>query len=261
MTGRESEEWDSRVGELMSRAERILFITGAGFSVDSGLPTYRGIGGLYEARDTPHGMPIEEALSGAMFRERPDVTWRYLWEIAARCRGAKPNRGHAILAEIEREKPDTWVLTQNVDGLHVAAGSRNVIEIHGRASDLYCIGCGERYEGEKRLFGGYAMAPKPPECPSCGAILRPDVVLFGELLPETEVAKLEGLIDLGIELVVSAGTSSLFPYIVAPMKMARDAGVPTVEINTSETEASRYADYRIEESCADAMERIRSVMQ
>lgn len=96
---------------LMEEARRILFLTGAGISVDSGLPTYRGVGGLYEGRVTEEGVTIEEALSGMMMARRPEVTWKYLWEVAEGCRGARPNRAHEVIAQIEARKPGTWVIT------------------------------------------------------------------------------------------------------------------------------------------------------
>ncbi|WP_287366002.1 Sir2 family NAD-dependent protein deacetylase, partial [Thauera sp.] len=118
-----------RVASLLGRARRILFITGAGISADSGLPTYRGIGGLYHDRLTAEGLTIEEALSGEMMALRPDIAWRYIAEIEANCRGARPNAAHRLIAALEQEKPMVCVLTQNVDGLHADAGSRNLIEI------------------------------------------------------------------------------------------------------------------------------------
>src|SRR5512134_814058 len=111
------------VAAILRAAPRVLFITGAGISADSGLPTYRGIGGLYEERVTDEGMPIEALLSGDMFRARPEVTWKYLHQIELACRGAEPNRGHEVLAQLEERLERCVVFTQNVDGLHRAAGS------------------------------------------------------------------------------------------------------------------------------------------
>ena len=100
-------------------------------SADSGLPTYRGVGGLYNRGETEEGFAIEEMLSGPMFRQKPEWTWKYLREVEQACRGATFNRGHAVLAEMERHFERVWTLTQNVDGFHHRAGSRNVIAIHG----------------------------------------------------------------------------------------------------------------------------------
>jgi hypothetical protein len=120
-----------RVSEVFARATSALFITGAGISADSGLPTYRGIGGLYEDATTEEGIAIEDALSGDMLRERPEVCWKYIHQIERACRGATWNRAHEVLALMEGRYERTWVLTQNVDGFHRRAGSKNVIEIPG----------------------------------------------------------------------------------------------------------------------------------
>src|SRR5262245_60607587 len=113
-----------RVVELLKPSKRLLFVTGAGLSADSGMPTYRGVGGLYEDRSTPEGWPIERILSGPMLEVRPELTWKYLAEIGNAVRGRTFNRGHAAIAEMERHFADVWVLTQNVDGFHRLAGSR-----------------------------------------------------------------------------------------------------------------------------------------
>ena len=111
-----------RIVDHLGRARSLLFVTGAGMSADSGLPTYRGVGGLYECDETEDGYAIEEMLSGGMFRQRPELTWKYLRQIERGCRGARFNRGHAVIAEMERHFPRVWTLTQNVDGFHRPRG-------------------------------------------------------------------------------------------------------------------------------------------
>lgn len=246
----DSEVFDA-VARLFAAAGRILFITGAGISADSGLPTYRGIGGLYHERLTDDGLTIEEALSGAMMGKRPEIAWKYIAEIEANCRGAEPNIAHRIIAAFEHERPGVWVLTQNVDGLHRAAGSKNLIEIHGTVHRLRCVDC-----GGTRNVPDFAGLRIPPECPRCGGMLRPDVVLFGELLPEASVARLEALLDDGVDLVVSIGTTSAFPYISGPVWWAQQVGVPAVEINPGETDVSRLVTHRLRRRAAEAMPEI-----
>src|SRR5262245_15423379 len=130
-----------QVVELLRRSRSLLFITGAGLSADSGLPTYRGIGGLYEGRDAEEGLPIETLLSKEVMFTRPELTWKYLLQIEQACRAAGPNRGHEVIAEMESRFERVWVLTQNVDGFHRRAGSRNVIEMHGSLHRLRCMHC------------------------------------------------------------------------------------------------------------------------
>ncbi len=239
------------VAALFADAQRILFITGAGISADSGLPTYRGIGGLYHERLTEHGLTIEEALSGHMMARRPEITWKYIAEIEHTCRDARPNDAHRAIAALEREKPGAWVLTQNVDGLHRAAGSRHLIEIHGTVHHLRCTECPHRRDVPD--FDGLTL---PPACPLCGGVLRPDIVLFGEMLPTPAVDRLEAVLVAGVDLVVSIGTTSVFPYIAGPVWWAREAGVPSVEINPGDTEVSHLVDHRLRITAAMAMREV-----
>ncbi|HLE69929.1 MAG TPA: NAD-dependent deacylase [Vicinamibacteria bacterium] len=230
-------------------ASSVLFITGAGISADSGLPTYRGIGGLYEETETPEGIPIEEALSGEMMRQNPALTWKYIHQIEASARGASFNRAHAILAEAERRFERVWVLTQNVDGLHRKAGSTNVIDIHGDVHDLLCTECEHRSTVED-----YSHLAPLPLCPDCGAALRPDVVLFGELLPLKKVETLERELRRGFDVVFSIGTTSVFPYIARPVVEARMRRKATVEINPGETLISGEVDVKLPMRAAEACE-------
>lgn len=240
-----------RVAGLVKRAERILFITGAGLSADSGLPTYRGIGGLYETAVTDEGIPIEVAVSGHMMRQRPEVCWKYIAKMEEALRGARYNRAHEVIAEIERRTDHVCVLTQNVDGYHRDAGSRNVIAIHGDIHELMCTQC--RDTGRVPDYSGIAI---PPYCGECGGLVRPLVVLFGEMLPFDAVARLEGELSRGFDLVFSIGTTSLFPYIAQPVIDAKRAGVPTVEINPGSSEVSRLVDIQIPERAKIALDAI-----
>jgi len=237
-----------QVAALCTRAGRILFVTGAGISADSGLPTYRGIGGLYEEDLTEDGLAIEEALSGRVFKLRPDLTWKYLAHIEANCRGARPNAAHRAIAELERRHPRSLVFTQNIDGLHRAAGSRNLVEIHGTLHRLRCTEC-ER----SRSVLDYAGLALPPACPACGGLLRPDVVLFGEELPTAGMEHLERALQQGFDLVFSIGTTSAFPYIGGTVLWARQFGIPTVEINPGESAVSHLVDFRLRSGAAEAM--------
>ena len=240
------------IGGLLARARSALFITGAGVSADSGLPTYRGIGGLYDQNGTDDGVPIEVALSGEMLGMRPEITWKYIAQIESSSRGARCNRAHEIIALLEARLPRVWVLTQNVDGFHGDAGSRNVIEIHGNVRRLLCTACTWRDDAVAD-YGGLDL---PPSCPACGALVRPDVVLFGEMLPDAPLAELVAQLRAGFDIVFSVGTTSVFPYISRPVVVARMAGLPTVEINPGDTEVSSLVDYRLRGRASDTLEAI-----
>ena len=232
------------VARHLARARRVLFVTGAGISADSGLPTYRGVGGLYEDAFTAEGLPIEVALSGETMRRDPALCWRYIAQIEQSCRGARPNRGHAFIAALEGRCVVT-VLTQNVDGLHGAAGSTDVIEIHGNVRTLLCTRCA--HSTRVPDFSGLAL---PPSCTSCGAVLRPDVVLFGEWLPAAAVGRLRAAMAEPFDLVFSVGTTSVFPYISAPVvEQVRSGGV-AVEINPGESGVSRIVTHRLRAGAA-----------
>jgi len=240
------------IAEHLRSAKRILFITGAGMSADSGLPTYRGIGGLYNDRLTNESMPIEMALSRTIMDIRPDITWHHLAEIEKACRNAKYNRGHEIIVEIEKLKPETWVLTQNIDGFHRAAGSKNLIEIHGCLYDLYCTEC--NYKTKVKDYS--ELNDIPAICPHCNGLVRPQVVLFEEMLPEMASYKLYNQMSEGFEMVFSIGTTSVFNYIKRPVMKAKSWGALTVEINPSITEVSDFVDIKLKTTAAATLEEI-----
>jgi NAD-dependent deacetylase len=239
------------VVKLLEQSRSLLFITGAGVSADSGLPTYRGIGGLYTVNCTEDGLAIEDVLSGWSMRQRPELTWKYLGQIERACRGARCNRAHEVMAEMQHCFDRVWVLTQNVDGFHRQAGSRNVIDIHGDLHRLYCPRCGFRQE-----VADYDELAIPPRCPGCAGNLRPDVVLFGEMLPLDKVALLEQELVQGFDLTFSIGTTSIFPYVAGPVHQAKKQGRPTVEINPGTTDVSHLVDIRLAMGAARALEEI-----
>lgn len=227
------------IAAALKGARRIAFITGAGISAESGLPTYRGVGGLYNDMTIDEGLPIEEILSGDTFARDPALTWKYIFEIERACRGAAPNEAHRLIARLEH-RCEVWVVTQNVDGFHREAGSSNVIELHGNLSELFCLSCGARVHS--RSFEALAL---PPRCADCGGLLRPDVVLFGEMLPERAVRRYETEMSRGFDVLFSVGTTAAFPYIYGPVMEASGSGVVTVEINPDRTLLSDVVTYRM----------------
>ncbi len=229
-----------QVVELLRRSSSILFITGAGLSADSGLPTYRGIGGLYENRDPDENIPIEALLSREGIVARPELTWKYLLLIEQAGRSATPNRGYEVIAEMESRFERVWVLTQNVDGFHRRAGSRNVIDIHGDLHQIRCMRC-----TFGQLVPDYTEFSIPPRCPDCRGLLRPNVVLFGERLPARQLAAYQEETRRGFDLVISIGTTSVFPYIAGPVLDAYHLRKPSVEINPCETDVTEFVTVKI----------------
>ena len=238
------------VVDILARSRSLLFITGAGISADSGLPTYRGIGGLYNAEHPEEGIPIETILSGEMILRRPELPGSISARLS-RLRGARFNRAHQVIAEMESRFERVWTFTQNIDGLHRQAGAKNVLEIHGSLHDLLCGGCSWR-----QTVADYADLTLPPRCPQCRAIVRPGVVLFGEMLSQTTVESMYDQLDAGFDAVFSIGTTSVFPYIAGPVEAARRRGWKTIEINPAATRVTRLVDIRLPMGAAEAMDAI-----
>ncbi len=207
-----------KAARLIARLGRVVALTGAGISADSGIPTFRGRDGLWR-KFKPEELATPEA-----FERNPRLVWEwYRWrmEIIAE---ARPNPGHYALAELERLGLLECIITQNVDGLHQKAGSRRVIELHGNIWRARCTRCGYRVVFEK------PPEEIPPRCPRCGGLLRPDVVWFGEPIPEDAWREaVECTLNARVMLVV--GTSGVvYPAALLP-RMAREQGALIVEVN------------------------------
>jgi NAD-dependent deacetylase len=179
-------------------------------------------------------------LSGEMIRDKPEWTWKYLRQIEQACRGATFNRGHSVIAEMEQRFPRVWTLTQNIDGFHRAAGCRNIIAIHGELHRIRCTVC-----PWNETLGDYAQLPALPRCAKCFAVSRPDVVLFGERLPDAAVRDLIHEVREGFDIVFSIGTTAVFPYIQGPIETAIRRDKPTVEVNPGITCMSNLVRYRL----------------
>lgn len=239
------------VVEILKECRSILFITGAGISADSGLPTYRGVGGLYEENDTEDGMPVESALSAETIVSDPSITWKYLSQIERNCRGATFNRAHEVITEMQNYFDRVWILTQNIDGFHTAAGSINTIEIHGNVFDLKCMQCDWR-----QTVKDYSALIIPPACPQCSAFIRPDVVLFGEMLDTNKLQLYMSELHKGFDLYVWIGTTGVFPYIQSPLYELQTTAAKAVEINPDHTVLTDDMDVKIPLGAAEALDLI-----
>lgn len=232
------------LAELLGVARHALVLTGAGVSTESGLPDYRSTGGLWANRR------FEELAHIETWRREPEEFWRFYSERLARVAEARPNEGHFAIAELERRGLVHRVLTQNVDGLHRAAGSREPLELHGTLSEVECLACG--YRGPKRiaeiqLAGGASV----PACPDCGVNLKPAVVLFGELLPP---ALAEAHAELqACDLLICCGSSlQVYPVAAFPELVHGNGGEIAV-VNLGPTGADRQARVRLEMSTGEAL--------
>ena len=236
-----------KVASALKRAERVAVLTGAGMSVASGLPTYRGIGGLYDGIEVEAGMPIEEILHAYTMARNPALTWKYIAQIGQACSAAEPNEGHRILCAWERHF-ETYVITQNVDGFHRRAGSAHVTELHGNFDDLFCSDCERRF-----MMADFDFSNLPPRCTDCDGLVRPNVVLFGEMLPPQALASYERELAVGFNVILAIGTTAGFPYIYEPVLSARQRGTFTAEINPDDTELSAAVDVHLKMPAVDAL--------
>jgi NAD-dependent deacetylase len=196
-----------QLARLLRESERAVVLTGAGVSVPSGIPDFRSPGtGLWEKVD-----PMEVAHIDA-WRRDPDRFWRFYGDRFASLQDKRPNDAHRALAELERRGMVRAVITQNIDRLHALAGTQRLIEVHGSIESSVCLQCGGKLPLE-RVVAQLGAAEGAPECPACIAPLKPDVVLFGELLPERALSEAQAL-AMEADLMLCVG-SSLEVYPVA----------------------------------------------
>jgi NAD-dependent deacetylase len=231
------------VEALVSRGSAIA-LTGAGISVESGIPAFRGSQGMWERFD-----PAEYATIGAFLRD-PQKVWKMLAEMIEVLKRASPNPAHHGLAELERRKVLRSVITQNVDGLHQAAGSRNVIEYHGNPKELVCISCWMRYPSLEKIAEGI-----PPRC-QCGEILKPDIVFFGEPIPWSAQEQAEEEARACSVLLVIGTSAQVTPACDIP-RISKDRGALIIEINPEETPlTAKIADIHLPGSASEVLKRM-----
>jgi len=192
--------------KIIENAQRIVFFGGAGVSTESGVPDFRSENGLYKSM-SEYGIPPEQLISRSFFQKDPDTFFKYYKENLM-YPDAEPNKAHFALAKLEAEGKLTAVVTQNVDGLHEKAGSKNVIHLHGSALINYCVKCGANY-GEEYIIKPANSSGHIPLCEKCNSIVRPDIVLYEEPLDSDvienaveEIMKADTLIVGGTSLVV-----------------------------------------------------------
>lgn len=210
-----------KAADILVDSRLTLALTGAGISVESGIPDFRSAGGLWSRFD-----PAEYASIDA-FRANPGKVWHMLREMDAIVGAARPNPAHLGLGELEDLGYLHCVITQNVDNLHQAGGSRNVIEYHGNASSLSCLWCGKRYPAEEK------RGEHPPRC-ECRNILKPDVVFFGEAIPPEAMSRSYQLACSAQALMVIGTSAVVSPVNTIPSVTKRN-GAKIIEINKERT--------------------------
>lgn len=227
----------------LSDFERIVFFTGAGLSAESGIPTYRGHGGIWtEYR-------YEDYACQRAFERDPEKVWDFHDKRRAAVAACAPNEGHRIIADVQRAKPGTAIVTQNIDGLHQRSGAGDVTELHG---SLWRVRC-----DREAIVRPDETTPMTPRRCSCGAYFRPDIVWFEDALDERNIARASEALAR-CDLLVSVGTSGVvFPAAELP-RIAVAHGATTVEINLEDTPASHLYQHRLRGKASDVLRELAS---
>jgi NAD-dependent deacetylase len=229
---------------LLLESRYAIALTGAGISVESGIPDFRGKNGLWSKLD-----PFEYGHIDS-FRSNPAKVWKMLMEMGALVESVNPNGAHIALAELEALGLIKMVITQNVDSLHQRAGSNNVVEFHGNFRRLHCDNCMKSY-----LRADISLLPLPPLC-SCGGPIRPDIVMFGEGIPPEAYSRAFDAAEKCDMMLVVGTSASVAPASELP-RIAKRNGAHVVEINPAASEMSRnIAELHIMESAAPALTKI-----
>ena len=211
----------ARAAEMVINSNLTLALTGAGISVESGIPDFRGAGGLWSKYDPAEYASIEA------FRADPEKVWQMLRDMDEIVSAAKPNKAHIGLGELEKMGYLHYIITQNVDNLHQEGGSRNVIEYHGNSNTLSCLWCGKKYKSDAK------RSEFPPRC-ECGKILKPDVVFFGEPIPPEALSRSFQLASSAKVLLV-IGTSALVSPANTIPTIAKQNHAKVIENNMERT--------------------------
>jgi NAD-dependent deacetylase len=241
-----------RAGELLRDARRVVVLTGAGISTESGIPDFRSPGGLWSRYD-PSELTYDRFCASAETR-------RLYWEIATESypvfRDAEPNATHHAVVAIERAGKLSKLVTQNVDGLHAKAGTstENTIEIHGTALGVRCIACGAEHDREtvhRRVLSGEAA----PSCDQCSGPLKPATVSFGQAMPERETAEAFAAARGADYMLVIGSSLVVYPAAAVPEEAAR-AGAPLVIVNREPTGLDPHAAVTVRGAAGESMSRI-----
>ena len=220
--------FDKKLIEKLKECKSIIFFTGAGISAESGIPTFRGKDGIWNK------LKPEELANFDAFLKNPELVWEWYKHRKQIIKESKPNAGHLAIAEAQNIFPKVSVVTQNIDNLHRRAGSKTVYELHGNIERNYCIKCKTFYNEELDFSTGI------PKC-KCGGLIRPDVVWFGEFLPEDQFNLSEKAAENG-DIFFIIGTSAVVYPAASLIFTAKQSGAYLIEVNIEETEISRFVD-------------------
>ncbi|MEE9169449.1 MAG: NAD-dependent deacylase [bacterium] len=241
-------EISEELGKRLRESKRVAVLTGAGISAESGVPTFRDKGGLWEK------FKPEELANFDAFIRNPDLVWEWYQYRRHLINNVSPNPGHYAIVEMEQYYPEFLLITQNVDGIHQRAGSRKIRELHGNILRNFCIDCKSNHK-DLQVF----KDNEAPRC-ECGGLIRPDVVWFGEMLPEEAITD-ANTAARNCDLFFSIGTSGLVYPAAALPEIAKSHGAYVVEVNPNPTATSFYADEIIEEKSGIALPELAKIIK
>lgn len=244
-----------RAAEILARSERLLVFTGAGVSKESGVPTFRGEGGLWDHIDPG-------VLELSRFRREPEECWRAIRTLFySASPPPRPNAAHRVLARWEEEGRVAFLVTQNIDGLHREAGSKRVAEFHGSLANLVCMRCGARQAATHEAVAAGLLAELPPRCGDCGGILKPDFVFFGEGIPPDVYAAAFAEAERADACLIVGSTGVVYPAAQIPIVVKQKGGA-IVEIDPSVTEfTNSLSDAHVPLGAVEAMTRLDALLR
>ncbi|MFL2665654.1 MAG: Sir2 family NAD-dependent protein deacetylase [Dehalococcoidia bacterium] len=232
----------NQIATLLSESNYPVVMTGAGMSVESGIPPFRGTSGIW----TKYGQPKLDSFSD--FKKNPTKWWdnrrnltidKHIMELRESLKNAKPHLGHYSLCWLEKNKYIKSIITQNIDGLDLIAGSKKVIEIHGNRKRLRCLSCNKRID-----LGEYLPVYAPEPCEICGGTVKFDTVLFGEPIPKDIMKNSRQEIDKS-DLIIAVGTSATVRPASGLFWIAKSQGAKIIEVNIEKTKLTTISDYFI----------------
>jgi NAD-dependent deacetylase len=232
----------SKAAEIIKKSKNMIALTGAGISVESGIPDFRSAGGLWDKYDPSIYASIHS------FMRMPEKVWDMIFEMIEVTESASPNSAHLALAKLEGMDLLKAVITQNIDNLHQEAGSKNVIEYHGNAKKLVCLSCGAEYGIDE-----FDLSTKEiPVCEGCGKVLKPSVVFFGENIPIEALSESQRFAEAA-DVVLVVGTSAVVYPVASIPRIAKSRGAALIEFNLERTELSSFVDILINGSAGKTL--------
>ena len=250
MSDSNNEKLFNNIKEHLVNSQKLVFLTGAGISKDSGIPTFREPDGLWKKYD-----PAKLASLSAFF-DNPKLVWEFFKDRQKLIKDSYPNGAHKAISEIEKLNKNSSILTQNIDGLHQRSGSKNIIELHGNIFETICIHC----DYSEKIDTSDIQFSVPPLCKKCGKILKPNVILFEEALNQEKWSKAIEIASTSDIMFIIGTSLNVMPANLLP-KYAKKNNAILIEINPDTTTMSSYMDFSINDSATTVLPQILKLLK